>query len=72
MKITRTCPRCRQTREIEVDGVSYYAWEHGLHIQRAFPGLTPGQREEIKSGYHEECFDEDMSDILDFDYIQED
>lgn len=52
--------------------MSYYAWEHGLHIQRAFPGLTPGQREEIKSGYHEECFDEDMSDILDFDYTQED
>lgn len=26
-------------------------------IQRALPDLTPGQREQLLSGSHEECFD---------------
>ena len=30
--------------------VALYDWENGKPIQEAFPSLTPGQREFIKSG----------------------
>ena len=42
--------------------VALYDWENGTPIQDAFPTLTPGQREFIKSGITEEQWTETFAD----------
>ena len=45
--------------------VALYDWENGALIQDAFPTLTPGQREFIKSGITEEQWTETFADYDD-------
>lgn len=60
--IEKTCPVCHKTSRIEVDEDAYDAYTTprewgGKLIQDAFPNLSPGEREQIKTGIHPECWD---------------
>lgn len=53
-----TCVLCGKPSR--VDGLladEMALWLMGAHVQAAFPALSPGQRETLMSGSHEECFD---------------
>ena len=56
MELVRTCPMCRSTHWMKVNGEKYgkYAYGNAL-IQEVFPDLTPHEREFIKTGYCPEC-----------------
>ena len=60
MLITRTSPFTGKTvtKEINVTPEQIYAYNNGALIQRAFPHLTPGEREFIKTGITDEEWDE--------------
>ena len=59
--LTRTCPFCGKSHSITVDRKEYYvgmtARERGALIQDAFPDFTPSQREFIKTGICDKCWD---------------
>lgn len=57
MKLQRHCVLCNTPNDVEVDAAAHAAWRGGVLIQIAFPGLTPGQREEIQTGTHPGCWD---------------
>ena len=68
MKIQRECPHCHKLQIINVDDNQYNDWLAGKNIQRAFPDLSPNQREILMSGICPECWeeifpDEDEEDI---------
>lgn len=50
------CPDPEDDHEL-VDLADYRKWKAGMHIQDAFPYMTPGQRERLKTGFHSECWD---------------
>lgn len=54
---TPSCPVCQRTSVLKVPSKGVTAWEKGSYIQDAFPNLTASQREMIKTGIHEECWD---------------
>ena len=60
MKITRTDPFTGQenTMDLAVTEQQIDAWLGGRLIQNAFPNLTAGEREFIKTGITEESWDE--------------
>ena len=60
MKITRTSPFTGKTvtKEIEVTPAQIQSYNDGAFIQHAFPNLTPGEREFIKTGITDEEWDE--------------
>jgi hypothetical protein len=60
--VTARCPLCLKRSVLDVDEVKLLAWEKGRHIQDAFPELTEGQRELIKTGTHPACWDEMLGD----------
>lgn len=57
MLITRTSPRTGKPTTLDLpvtlEQLSAYALNRGLLIQHAFPDLTPGEREFIKTGFTE-------------------
>jgi hypothetical protein len=55
---TKQCPRCGRIDEFEVDEAQVKAWKSGTLIQKAFPDLTPDQREQLITGYDSACWDE--------------
>ena len=55
---TIPCIRCKKNGEIKVLRRDFERWEAGEMIQVAFPEMPPGQREQLISGTHSECFDE--------------
>jgi len=59
MKITRTDPFTGQenTMDLAVTEQQIDAWLGGMLIQNAFPNLTAGEREFIKTGITEESWD---------------
>jgi hypothetical protein len=50
------CPDPEDDHEL-VDLNDYNKWRAGMHIQDAFPYMTPGQRERLQTGFHSDCFD---------------
>lgn len=63
---TPLCPWCNKHGMIEIDRNQYNAWKYGgVLIQNAFPQLDKALREQIKTGYHPECWDEMFMDIHD-------
>jgi hypothetical protein len=62
ISVTKKCPGCFQAVTIEVDKDNYFRWKGGELIQRAFPELTPDQRELLISGTHPECWDKMFAD----------
>jgi hypothetical protein len=55
-KIACECPFCGNVRHIVVDINSYTRWQSGELIQRAFPKLSPSQREGLMTGICDSCF----------------
>lgn len=56
MNITRTSAFTGVTRTLDlpITEAQYDAWVEGALLQNAFPNLTPGQREFIKTGVTDE------------------
>lgn len=57
MTIKEICPVCEKPATIEVDDEKFKLWQNGLVIQKAFPELTPDERELLITGIHSECWD---------------
>lgn len=56
--VPKDCMLCNEPpRAILVDAAGLDAWLNGALIQDALPDLSDGEREEVKSGIHEECWD---------------
>lgn len=58
IQLTRVCYICKEKSFVLVDAVLYRLWDSGQLIQNVWPGLTPAQREMIKLGYHDDCWEE--------------
>lgn len=55
---TPQCSWCGKGGVVEVPAPGFFAWQIGALIQDAFPTLSPGIREQLKTGYHPECYAE--------------
>jgi hypothetical protein len=53
---TPKCIHCGLTGTVEVSSAGHELWRAGTPIQDAFTELPLGQREQLKSGIHEECW----------------
>ncbi len=53
------CAFCGQEASVTVDEEAWRLWDlgQGPMIQDVMGGLSPGERETLISGSHEECFD---------------
>lgn len=58
MKVHTKCPRCKKQEDIEVPKLGYQQWVSGALIQRAMPGLSATQREQLMTGICGQCWDE--------------
>ena len=60
MKITRTNPFTGEenTMDLAITEQQIAAWQSGMLIQYAFPNLTAGEREFLKTGITEDAWDE--------------
>jgi hypothetical protein len=61
MKITRLCPDCKQPSAFLISHDDWYdgtgRLNEGATMQRAFPTLSPDQREILITGICNRCFD---------------
>lgn len=58
---TMPCAVCHKRSTLEIPEENYYLWrDRGVLIQNAFPDLSPGERELLMTGTHEECWDSDF------------
>ena len=55
-RILRKCMLCGKDSDVEVPAQGLWDWEHGAFVQKAFPGLSPAEREVVMNGTHDECF----------------
>lgn len=62
IRLLCTCPLCKVENEVVVDRGAYDAYVGGdaRHIQQIFPDLTSSQRELIKTGICQDCWDRVM------------
>lgn len=60
--LTPECMFCAGSSVVQVRADSLAAYEAGALIQDAFFDLTDGERELIKSGIHETCWDKMFPD----------
>lgn len=76
--IKGTCPRCQRDWEVTVDEANYQSFKEGdMLAQRAFPELSPAERELLITGFCDDCwqdmfppedeFDENLGADLDID-----
>lgn len=54
--ITHPCPICGQTSIVKVDYQALKRWQRGELIQNCFPEMSAPEREQLKTGYHPECW----------------
>ena len=54
--LERYCIVCDTPHYILVDAVKYRLWDSGQLIQNVWPELSMADREMIKLGYHEACW----------------
>jgi hypothetical protein len=57
VRVERKCPECRKLYSITVSEDALIAWHDGMKVQRAFPDLTPSQRELLITGICSSCWD---------------
>lgn len=55
--VTKPCPLCGKQGEIVVPREDYERYKKGFYVQDAFPQLSAGDREQILTGYHSQCWD---------------
>ena len=69
MSNTRTidakCRTCGEEVRLIVDLEDLFLWRNGALVQRAFPYLSPGDRELLVSGKCGACFDRLFTDDVD-------
>ena len=53
---TPDCHICGESGIVEVPAPGFFAYQLGALIQDAFPQLSPALREQLKTGYHPECY----------------
>jgi len=63
MNIEIKCRECQEKTVIVVEDTDFFNWKAGQHAQRAFPYLTPGQRELLISQTCDACFDKIFEDL---------
>lgn len=56
--ITTICPKCKVTKDIDVDETQYVKWQTGALIQKAFPHMHADDRERLKTGICPPCWNE--------------
>ena len=56
--LDRLCLICNEMYFVVVDAVKYRLWDSGSLIQDVWSDLSAGQREMIKLGYHQGCWEE--------------
>ena len=61
IQLTRVCYICKEKSFVLVDAVLYRLWDSGSLIQDVWSDLSAGQREMIKLGYHQDCWEEMFS-----------
>jgi hypothetical protein len=59
----RTCPICKKVNSVTVKKKDYDRWRAGTLIQNAFPYLKPDEREILKTGICNSCWDKMFKDI---------
>jgi len=59
---TPACPRCGKPSLLTLDERAVDAWEAGTLIQDAFPNKTAAEREQIKTGFHPECWKQEFGE----------
>lgn len=73
INIDTECPMCGSTKVITVPFDHYNRWAHGALIQNAFPYLDDADRERIKTGICNDCWnkmfdgEEEDDDYDDYD-----
>lgn len=60
--VCEKCLVCAERATVQVPYDSWVEWQAGMHVQDAFPQLSPGIREVLISGTHPKCFDALMAD----------
>lgn len=55
--VCKRCPKCHQLHGVAVFKQDYIDWAEGGLIQNCFPYLTANQRELVKTGICEECWE---------------
>jgi len=54
--ITKKCPFCKNDNSVQVRDGDIQRWENGELIQNAFPYLNADQREILKTGICDPCW----------------
>lgn len=55
---TPMCTVCGSTSLMYVDEIAYERWQNReILIQQAFPDMSLGERELLKTGFHPKCWD---------------
>lgn len=55
---TKPCVVCKQTSKVSVLRTEYRNWQLSTTVQKAFPNLSPEDRELLISGTHPACWDQ--------------
>ena len=56
MELNIECRICNEIVTVSVTEEEYVKWMKGALVQKAFPNLTPAQREMFITGYCDRCF----------------
>ena len=67
MKLTSKKCSCGSQITLEVADADYVRWQHGTHIQDAFPYLSVDDRERLITGICPECWDRMFDADLEYD-----
>ena len=62
IEIKGICNICKNPWIVNVNDKAYQAWRDGMYIQKAFPELSPGDRELLMSSICDPCFDKMFGD----------
>lgn len=55
--VAKRCPICHKVTEVVVPVAGYELWQAGSYIQDAFPELSVSDREVLKTGTCDFCWD---------------
>ena len=64
---TRRCRICNETGTVTVETDQLEDYNNGAMIQNAFPDLSPGEREQLMTGIHPDCWDKTFAYLEDED-----
>jgi hypothetical protein len=59
---TKKCMFCSRSSVLKLDKDAYLRWQAGAFVQVAFPKMGAGEREQLITGTHPKCWDENMGD----------